>query len=297
MREVCALEPEWDPRLVEAAVLAAMHGSADEPAFRAERDALYEIAEAEDREAAFAALHARWFERLVLDRPLREALAMWPEIAASCARCLVTRAPGGRDEGGDLLVAPTTRPILSVRLSVETVATPERLRLLLRRELLHVADMLTPRFGYEPALPEHVAGGARERAVRDHYRILWNAYVDGRLVRAGLVLTVARGERFREFACAFFQLGDGLEAVFERFFDAPELTHADLLGFAAGDVAGAPLARCGLCDMSTRAFEPAPERLPREVVATIVGDFPSWRPADGLCGRCAELYTSRFASP
>lgn len=295
MREVRPLEPEWDPGLVEAAVLAAMRGGADEAAFRAERDALYEIVEPEDREAAFAALHARWFERLALDRPLREALAMRPEVAAGCARCLVTRARGGRDEGGDLLVAPATRPILSVRVSPETVAAPERLRLLLRRELLHVADMLAPRFGYEPALPEHVAGGPRERTVRDNYRILWDAYVDGRLVRAGLIPAAARADRFREFARAFFHLGERLEAAFERFFDARELTHVDLLGFAAGDVTGSPLARCRLCDMPTRAFDPAPERLPRAVRAAIVADFPSWCPADGLCGRCAELYASRVS--
>jgi len=296
MREVRPLEPEWDPQLVEASVLAAMHWGAGASAFRAERDALYEIAEAEAREAAFAALHARWFERLALDRPLREALAMRPEVAAGCARCLVTRARGGRDEGGDLLVVPATRPILSVHVSPETVAVRERFRLLLRRELLHVADMLAPRFGYEAALPEHVAGSARERAVRDHYRIVWDAYVDGRLVRAGLVPPGARADRFREFARAFFYLGERLEAVFERFFDAPELTHMDLLGFAAGNVAGAPLARCRLCDMPTRAFDPAPERLPRAVLAAIVGDFPSWCPADGLCGRCAELYASRVAT-
>jgi len=296
MREVRPLEPEWDPRLVEAAVLAAMHAGAEASVFHAERDAPYAIAEAEGREAAFAALHAAWFGRLALDRPLREALAMRPEVAAGCARCLVALARGGRDEGGDLLVAPATRPILSLRVSPETVAAPERFRLLVRCELLHVADMLDPRFGYEPSLPEGVAGGARERAVRDNYRVVWNTYVDGRLARAGLVPPVIRADRFREFARAFFHLGEQIEGAFERFFDAPELTHADLLGFAAGDVAGAPLARCRLCDMPTRVFDSAPERLPRAALAAIVGDFPSWRPADGLCGRCAELYASRVAT-
>ena len=290
------LEPEWEPRLVEAAVLAATRGSADERRFHAERDAHYEIAEPEAREAAFATLHARWFACLTLDRPLHEALALRPEVAVGCGRCLVMRARGGRDEGGDLLVAPESRPVLSVRVCPETVAEPERLRLLLRRELLHVADMLAPRFGYEPALPERVAGGGRERAVRDNYRVVWDAYVDGRLVRAGLVPTGARADRFRDFARAFSHLGDALEATFERFFIASELTHVELLAFAAGDVAGAPLARCRLCDMPTRAFDPAPERLPRAVQAAIVGDFPSWRPADGLCGRCAELYASRVAT-
>jgi hypothetical protein len=206
---------------------------------------------------------------------------------------LVTRARGGRDEGADLLVTPATRPVLSVRVCPETVAAPDRLRLLMRRELLHVGDMLAPRFGYDTALPEHVAGTARERAVRDNYRIVWDAYVDGRLVRADLVPRTARADRFRDFARAFSHLGAGLEAAFGGIFDAPELTHADLLGFAAGDVAGAPLARCRLCDMPARALEPAPDRLSRPMLAAITSDFPSWRPSDGLCGRCAELYASR----
>jgi hypothetical protein len=296
MREVRPLEPEWDPRLVEAALLTAMHAGGDAAAFRAERDGLYEVTESQAREAAFTALHARWFERLALDRPLREALALWPAIAAGCARCLVTRAQDERDEGGDLLVAPAGRAVLSVRVSPETVAAPERSRPLLRRELLHVADMLDPRFGYEPALPERVAGTARERAVRDSYRVLWDAYVDGRLVRAGLVPAAARADRLRDFARAFAHLGEGLLAAFARFFDAPALTHAELLGFAAGDVAGAPLPRCRLCDMPTRALDPAPERLPRAVLSAIAGDFPSWRTTDGLCARCAELYASRVAS-
>ena len=40
---------------------------------------------------------------------------------------------------------------------------------------------------------------------------------------------------------------------------------------------------------------PAPEALPEEVQAAIAGDFPEWRPADGLCSRCADLYASRVA--
>jgi hypothetical protein len=296
MREARSLEPEWDPGLVEAAVLAAMRGGAEASTFHAERDGLYELGDPEAREAAFAVLHARWFARRALDRPLREALALWPDVAANCARCLVTRARDGRDEGGDLLVAPGTRPVLSLRVCPETVAAPDRLRLLLRREVLHVADMLAPPFGYEPALPERVAGRAGERAVRDRYRVVWNTYVDGRLVRAGLLPAAARAERLRDFGRAFSHLGDAVEATFERCFGAPELTHADLLGLAAGDCAGAPPARCRLCDMPARALHPAPDRLPRAALAAIAGDFPSWRPADGLCDRCAELYTSRLAA-
>jgi hypothetical protein len=289
------LEPEFDPRLVEAAVLAAVARRGGEGEFHAERDGLYQIAEPEPREAAFAALHARWFERLALDRPFRETLAERPTIAARCGRWLVARARGTRDEAADLLVAPSAPPTLLVRVTAETVATAERLSLLLRRELLHVADMLDPRFGYAPSLPASAAGGARESVVRGNYRVLWDAYVDGRLARLEAVPLAVRAERLAEFVRAFPHLGERAVAAFERFFGARELTHAELLAFAVGGPAGAPLPRCRLCDLPTHAFEPAPEALAAEVLAAIARDFPSWRPADGLCGRCAELYVSRVA--
>jgi hypothetical protein len=289
------LEPEWDPGLVEAAVLAAVAGRSEERAFRAARDRLYEIAEPDSREAAFDALHARWFERLALDRPFRETLAERPEIGARCGRWLVAPARGRRDEAADLLVAPDARPTLLVRVTAETIAVPDRLSLLLRRELLHVGDMLDPRFGYEPSLPEGAVGGARERVVRDNYRVLWNAYVDGRLVRAGWLAATASAERLAEFARAFPHLGEGTAAAFEGVFGARDLTHAELLAFASGGPDGTPLPRCRLCDLPTHDFEPAPEALPAQVLAAIACDFPSWRPMDGICGRCGELYASRVA--
>lgn len=290
-----ALEPEYDPRLVEAAVLAAVTGRAERREFHAERDRLYEIVEPESRETAFTLFHARWFERLALDRPFHEILPQCPEIGTRCRRWLVARARSGRDEAADLLVAPATRPTLLVRVTPETVAAPERLRLLLRRELLHVSDMLDPRFAYEPTLPEGTAGRARERVVRDNYRILWAAYVDGRLLRAGRLSAAARAERFGEFVRAFPHLGEAAEGEFERFFDATERTHAELLAFASGGLADAPAPRCRLCNLPTHVFEPAPEMLPREVLSAITRDFPSWRSPDGLCRRCAELYAARVA--
>ncbi len=288
------LDPEFDPRLVEAAVLAATRGQTVEGEFRAERDRLYEIAEPEPREAAFEAFHARWFLHLGLARPFQRALAEQPGIAAGCGRWLVAQARGRREEAADLLVGSDVRPTLLARVTPETVAAPERLRLLLRRELLHVADMLAPEFGYEPTLPPGVAGGARERVVRDNYRVLWKAWVDGRLVRRGVLLATARGERLADFARAFPHLGAGAEAAFDRFFGAHQLTHAALVAFAAAGPEGVPLPRCRLCDLPTRTLESAPDALP-DVLAAIRRDFPSWRPADGLCPRCVDLYTAHVA--
>jgi hypothetical protein len=289
------LEPTFAPRLVEAAVLEAMRGHAREPEFHAQRDAVYDIVEPELREAAFASLHARWFERTALDRTFHEALAEQAAVAGGCARWLVADARASREEAADLLVVPGGRPTLLVRVQPATVATPERLLRLLRRELLHVADMLDPAFGYKAALPPDVAGGPRERVVRGHYRIVWDAYVDGRLVRRGALPAGVRAERRVEFGRAFPRLGAGTEAAFDRFFGGRGLTHAALLAFAAGGADGAPVAGCRLCSLPTRDFEPVPAALPDHILAAIRRDVPAWQPADGLCRRCAEVYACREA--
>lgn len=232
------LDPELDPRLVEAAVLAAVRTRGEARAFHAERDALYAIADPEAREAAFDALHARWFDRLALARPFREALAAQPAVAAHCARWLVAAARRRGDEAADLLVVPSGRPTLVVRVMPETVVSAERLTPWLHAELLHVADMLDPRFAYTATLPP-AAGGPRERLVREHYRVLWSTFVAGRLVRRGILPATARAERLAEFARTF-AIGAGTVAAFERVFGRDDLTHAELLALATVGRDGAP---------------------------------------------------------
>lgn len=226
------IEPDYELALVEAAVLEALPGRRDDAAFHAERDPLYAMADPDAREAAFARLHARWFERLGLDRPLRQALAERREIGERCSRAIVARAPGPRAEGADLLMAPPAPPVLLLRLTPGTLGARDRALELLRRELLHVADMLDPGFGYEPtagAADAALAPGWRER-----YRLLWDTSVEGRLVRSGLAPPAGRDERLREFARAFPALGPRAAAAFERFFDGPRCTHPELVAAATG---------------------------------------------------------------
>ena len=222
---------DYEPALVEAAALAA---AGDNPAFHDERDPIYGIADAEAREAAFVALHARWFQRLGLDRSLLDALGERPEVAAACGRCIVGRAGAVAAEAADLLVASPARPTLLVRLTPARLGARDRALAFLRRELLHVADMLDPDFGYEPTLPP--SDGPRPRVDRriERYRVLWDVSVDGRLAAEGRAPTTVRSERLDEFGRAFPELREAAEPAFRRFFDAPRCTHAGLVAFAAG---------------------------------------------------------------
>ncbi|MBI3628618.1 MAG: hypothetical protein HY217_03365 [Candidatus Rokubacteria bacterium] len=231
---------DYERALVEAAVLAGLGGRPEERAFQAERDGVYEIPDPEAREAAFAALHGAWFERLRLDRRLPKALAERPEIAGRCARCIVARVVAARDESADLLVAPPALPTLLVRVRAATLGVPARWERLLRHELLHVADMLDPAFGYAPRLPSSPEGPAHDRRLAERYRVLWDAYVDGRLARAGRVPAEVREVRLGDFARAFSELGDRVPGGFEAFFGAERCTHADLVAFAQGAGADRP---------------------------------------------------------
>ena len=145
------------PALVEEAVLRAIAGYREEHAFRRARNPLYLISAFDEREIRFQEFHLAWFDRLGLGQPIHRALAELPSLAQACVRCLVTPAPTRRDEGADLLVA--TEPgaacerTVAVRLRPTAFSDPDALLTLLRAELLHVADMVDPAFGYEPRLP------------------------------------------------------------------------------------------------------------------------------------------------
>lgn len=229
---------EYEPRLVEEAVLLALRARAEETEFRKERDPLYEVADPEAREAAFRACHARWFERLGLGRAVIQELGERPSVAASATRLLVVFASSARDEVAELFVSPGTgqvgeeERVVVIRLRPETLTLPDRLRSFFRHELLHIEDMLDPRFGYEPEFPLSAAPVNR-RVLQDRYRVLWDAFIDGRLARQGWVPAGIRAERLRDFARAFPMLRERTEEAFGRFFEATSLTHAELVAFAA----------------------------------------------------------------
>ncbi|HEU5395292.1 MAG TPA: hypothetical protein VFV36_10900 [Candidatus Methylomirabilis sp.] len=299
---------EYETALVEEAVLRALRGHREEGAFRRERDRLYGNPDPEAREAAFKGLHAAWFERLGLGRPIAQAFHEQPSVGAATRGCRIAVARSRQEEGAELFVRPSgpglgdrDRRWVVIRLRPEALGSAGALLQFLRHEFLHIADMLDPRFGYEPSLRREGAELTPERLLRDRYRVLWDATIDGRLACLGLAPPSVRAARFHDFVRTFPRLGARAEEAFSRFFEGATRAHADLVAFAADPGGGLatraegphPGERCPLCRFPTHAFAAAPAGLPAGVLDRIRTDFPAWDPDWGLCQHCADLYRAR----
>ena len=295
----------YDAVLVEESVLLAERrlSAADAATFRAERDRIYDADDPDEREARFEELHGRLFLQLGLDRPLHDVLADRPELVLRTRGCRVLPAVSRQEETADLRAevdAPAGRnPTIVVRLRPQSLLDQETLRTLLRRELLHVADMLDPAFGYVRELPGVEADPALVSLLRERYRVLWDATIDGRLCRDGLLGTRARAARLAEFRSTFPMLVDGAEAAFGPWFDGPRPSHAAIVAFIQEPLGPGTSdeARCPLCRLPTRTLERGPQGLDREVLVAIERDHLGWRPEQGRCPRCAEAYAALLPTP
>ena len=294
----------YDPELVEEAVLLADANTAGAGvrAFRRDRDRIYDIEDADQREARFRSLHLLWFVRLGLHRIIEQAMSERPEIANRLAEGRVVRAMTRREEGADLIDRgageSNTGPMLVLRLRPATFVEPDALGNLLRHELLHIRDMLDPAFGYRPTLPPSDDGPSHDNILRDRYRVLWDITIDGRLARAGRLSDHVRAARRLEFTAAFRMLGDRCQEVFDEWFDRVQPSHAALVAFAltqgadrttADNLAG----RCPLCRFPVAALDPRPDRLSAAARAAIRTEHATWTIEQGLCSQCLDLFEAR----
>ncbi|MFQ5349080.1 MAG: hypothetical protein ACE5EG_01410 [Thermoanaerobaculia bacterium] len=288
---------EFDPRLVEESVLLAIDRAAlaTRRRFRHRRDPLYEIEQPERRESAFNELSRRWFVRLELGDPVRQALAREPSIAAGTAKCLVVPVVKARQEYADLKpdLDDEGLPVLLLCLRASTLVDRDRLVPFLRHDLLHIADMLDSDFGFDPQLPTLDDSAALDNLLRQRYQTLWDTTIDGRLLARSELPAAAEAARRHEFLGVFSMLGEGGERWFQRFLRGPRPSHAALVGFAAepGQSGTGPAHnRCPVCRMPTATLHPNPSGLEERTVRAIQRDLPNWHPGRGLCLQCADLY-------
>jgi len=299
-----ALNLFYDPRLIEEAVFHAQRDCYVSAELQERRNRIYEIADVDERERLFNELNRAWFDRLGLGKVIEQSLQEQPFIGAHVERCFVVGATQAKEEGAELFVASDDvkhshgRRTLRLLIRPESLLNAEELRTFLRHELFHISDMLDPAFAYEPTLPKAEGGPTYDTLITNRYRVLWDVTIAGRMMRRGWLPDSARDQQLKDFRQAFPMLEEKGEEYFRRFFDADQPKHAALAAFAFDPRAAADRLKgqtatgthCPLCKFPTHSFEPGPENLRDEVLATIGRDFPQWTPALGLCRQCADLY-------
>ena len=307
----------YDRHLIEKAVLVAIESapSVGRAEFRRHRDRCYEIVDPDLRDADFDRLHRAWFLKLELGHPIEQALSE-SALLRRVRECRVVAAPSrarahadlfdygsGRDPGAPVETEGSRSGLLMLlRLTPESFSNSENLLGFLRHECLHISDMLDPAFGYRRELPASEVGPAYENVLRKRYCVVWDATIDGRLVRTGRAPGRVRTTRGAEFVRAFPALGADATREFERWFEGEQPTHGAIVDF----IVRAPSTRassggyCPICRFPTARLDPNPSRLSGSAVRELQLDRPGWQPIDGLCVQCADLYEARhtrFATP
>ena len=271
----------YDPQLVEHSVLLAVRDdSSVERELHKVIDPVYAVQDAEEREQAFVQVFAEWFDRLSLGRMVGELVAQRPLISEMVDRCVVREASRRRDEGAELCIRggrseprSLSRAVV-IQLCPEAVVDPRRTQPHLRRELLHISDMLDAKFGYDPeafrsSAPAH-------SLIRDRYRCLWSTYVEGRLVGEGGMPSRGAETRAAECERLFSERGaGGAMAAFTKVFNARHLTHAGLLDWARDPVTFLHTSKSDCMDRSVG--ESAESQL-REAKPCPTGTMPLQRP-------------------
>jgi len=301
----------YEPRFVEEAVFFAPREPRAAEDLARRRNHIYEVADPDERERLFGKLYREWFGRSGLGEPIEQAFREQPSTVSEVEFCLIGRSTKAADEGAELFVRPDQkktgvhRRTVRLLLRPEALSSPEILLTFLRHELFHIADMLDPQFAYEPVLPVSDVGPTYDTLLRSRYRTLWNTTINGRMVKRGWLPASIRTECLSDFAGAFSMLGNAVENIFSWFFDQELHTHPCLVAFAQNPralcnnaTAGPqPGSRCALCGFPTYVFAAQRNVLDSLTIAKIVEDFPQWRPSDGLCAQCADLYAARSRWP
>jgi len=227
----------------------------------------------------------------------------------------VKRAINKVDEGSNVLNRISGRPMIEMRVLASRFCNPEEAQELdafLIQEFMHAKDMVDPEFDYEDAF---IPGNPSvKNLITARFRLLWNCYVDARLARSGIISTMPREARYREFDNFYRKVPEKQRrGIFEGIWQTEKFTHEELLSMATDleslmskyvddvditeeerdyiHLQGSP---CPLCKFPTYNWVDDPESICDEmVIEAIQIDFPDWENKDGGCDRCIEVYELR----
>ncbi len=301
------MDVSYAPELIENVIMGeigrreALGDATLRELYHRRAEPLYDFVE-EKRGEMFNKLHTKFFSELGFDKMMRGILSGFPRLK-KIRRVSIVRSD--LEEEADLAMEEGMPKTILIKLRPESFLDQARLSKTLRHELMHVSDMLDDAFDYGV---HRFGSTAEETVVKDKYRLLWDIYIDSRLVRRGIEAPDALEARFAEFERLYQKIPEQhRRRVFEALWGTEKMTHGELLELAweprkllerAGispdkkTVILLPGMPCPLCRFPTYNWFEISSVEP-EVIASIKRDFPAWRPEHGACEQCVELYRAR----
>ncbi len=280
-----------DPQLAREVVLTTIQNQPEAAGeYRERADSIYALP-IPRRETAFGRLHGELFHRWGLDQVPHQVAAQYSHLEPP-VDTLYLSAAGNPGEEEALLSRQRSK--VGIKLCPSRFLEPAGMEGTLHHQLTHMNDAIHHGF----TVPSGRLGGGGV-AIRERYLVLWDTYIDGRLESQGKSGAEPREARLSQFQASFPHLPpEAALACFQGLWQAPEMSHATILSWAEEPACLAPApqsvgptpgARCPLCSFPTHDWAAPDPRLAELVSA----DFPLWRPEQGMCGRCAELYQVR----
>ncbi|MFQ5502950.1 MAG: hypothetical protein ACE5EQ_11735 [Phycisphaerae bacterium] len=302
---------EYDPTLIEQTVfLACRRDRRLESELHAVIDPLYAAPSGREDEKKFHDAYAAFFSRLQLDASLLLLLAERPLIDRHVGRCIVREAARRKHESAEMFLrqaeqdaTPADRTLI-IQLCPLSFLDSGCIEYWMRRDLLHVSDMLDDRFSYRREVMNGLP--AQQNLLRDRYRVLWDIYVQGRLTLEGRAEESYTRRLRSMFDKVFNESAAESYTAFDRVFRETGLTHARLIDWAAQPntlfhdpyadppetTQRNPGGRCPLCGFPTYDWFRFEDNGADPIEDVIHSSFPDWNRQNGACRQCAEIYSN-----
>jgi hypothetical protein len=290
-------------------------------------DPIYERFSLDDREAEFKKLYQYMFGIWGFADIIRDTFNEFPTLRESIGIVLIRGVLKEDQEGVDILRKWGSVEQDLARQFEEKGLKGVGIKLLPRRfydpaltrycrhELMHIADMLDPIFGYDPDTKVGQNPG-EETLILHRYRVLWCLNIDSRLQAVGKESMLNKDDRFKEFRSWHRKIpATQLRSVFEGLWQTDSLTHSELVEMAtdttrvldrALEVEGSELPEtqtkvmlmpgfpCPLCRFPTYNWvENLDTSIEKHVLDFIRENHPGWDTEFGACDRCVEVYKLR----
>jgi len=290
-------------------------------------DPIYERFSLDEREAEFKKLYQYLFGTWGFADIIRDTFNEFPTLRECIGIVLVRGVLKEDQEGVDILRKWGSVEQELARQFEEQGLKGVGIKLLPRRfydpaltrycrhELMHIADMLDPIFGYDPDTKVGQNPG-EETLILHRYRVLWCLNIDSRLQTIGKESMLNKEDRFKEFRSWYRKIpATQLRSVFEGLWQTESLTHSELVEMAtdttrvldrALEVEGSELPQtqnkvmlmpgfpCPLCRFPTYNWvENLDTAVEQHVLNFIRENHPGWDTEFGACDRCVEVYKLR----